>query len=164
MAEILTTGTGIEFVRTPSSRFDGLIDFPYEPNDVTIDGLRMVYVDEGPRDAPVVFMLHGEPAWSYLYRHMIPLVAAAGFRSSTGVLLEPLVFGGGQERGLRAVHHRDEQLADADRDAIRASEDPDALLDCARAHKRLNARKTARRNPGVDRDPRDGDGAERGGR
>ena len=40
----------------------------------------MHYVDEGPRDAPVVLMMHGEPSWSYLYRHMIGPVVAAGFR------------------------------------------------------------------------------------
>jgi haloalkane dehalogenase len=42
--------------------------------------LRVHYVDEGPRDAPVVLMMHGEPSWSYLYRHMIGPVVAAGFR------------------------------------------------------------------------------------
>ena len=80
MAEMLMTSGGIEFVRTPPTRFEGLVDFPYEANDVTIDGLRMMYVDQGPRDGPVVLMLHGEPAWSYLYRRMIPPLVAAGYR------------------------------------------------------------------------------------
>ncbi len=40
----------------------------------------MHYVDEGPRDGPVMLLLHGMPTWSYLYRHMIPLLVDAGFR------------------------------------------------------------------------------------
>jgi haloalkane dehalogenase len=47
---------------------------------VEVDGLRIHYVDEGPCEADPVLMLHGEPSWSYLYRKMIPLVAAAGHR------------------------------------------------------------------------------------
>ncbi len=43
--------------------------------------LRMHYVDEGPRDAPVVLLMHGEPSWCYLYRHMIPVLVDAGLRS-----------------------------------------------------------------------------------
>ena len=49
-----------------------------DPSDGT--DLRVHYVDEGPRDAPVVLMMHGEPSWSYLYRHMIGPVVAAGYR------------------------------------------------------------------------------------
>ena len=40
--------------------------------------MSMHYVDEGPADAPPVLLLHGEPSWSYLYRHMIPPIASAG--------------------------------------------------------------------------------------
>lgn len=43
-------------------------------------GLRMAYLDEGPADGEVVLCLHGEPSWSYLYRKMIPVFAAAGLR------------------------------------------------------------------------------------
>ena len=69
-------------LRTPEARFADLPDFPYEPHYVTLrDGLRMHYIDEGPRDAPPVLMLHGEPSWSYLYRAMIPVFAEAGFRA-----------------------------------------------------------------------------------
>ncbi len=67
-------------LRTPDSRFENLPDYPFEPNYVEIDGLRMHYVDEGPRDGDVVLLLHGEPSWSYLYRHMVPPLAAAGLR------------------------------------------------------------------------------------
>ena len=60
--------------RTPDNRFEGLPDFPYAPNYVTVeDGLRMHYVDEGSGAA--VVCLHGAPTWAYLYRHMIPPLA-----------------------------------------------------------------------------------------
>ena len=68
-------------LRTPESRFADLPDYPFAPHyhQVTPE-LRLHYVDEGPRDAAPVLMLHGEPTWSYLYRHMIPPVVAAGLR------------------------------------------------------------------------------------
>lgn len=66
-------------LRTPDERFDDLPDYPFTANYVDIDGLRMHYVDEGPRDGPLMLLLHGEPSWSYLYRHMIPPLATAGF-------------------------------------------------------------------------------------
>lgn len=69
-------------LRTPDSRFQNLPDYAFAPRWHTLkSGLRMHYVDEGPRDGPVVLMLHGEPSWSYLYRHMIPVFAQAGFRA-----------------------------------------------------------------------------------
>lgn len=67
-------------LRTPESRFEGLADYPFAPHWQEVEGLRMHYVDEGPRDAAPVLMLHGEPTWSYLYRKMIPRFAAAGHR------------------------------------------------------------------------------------
>lgn len=72
----------MNFLRTPDERFANLPDFPFEPNYVELDGLRMHYVDAGPRDATeTVLMLHGEPSWSFLYRKMIPIFAEAGFRA-----------------------------------------------------------------------------------
>jgi haloalkane dehalogenase len=68
-------------LRTPDSRFGGLDDFPYRPHYTEIGGLRVAHVDEGPRDAPVVLLMHGEPTWSYLYRKMIPGLVAAGLRA-----------------------------------------------------------------------------------
>jgi haloalkane dehalogenase len=68
------------FVRTPESNFVALRDFPFEPHLFELDGLKMHYVDEGPRNAPVALLVHGMPTWSYLYRHMIPPLVAAGFR------------------------------------------------------------------------------------
>ncbi|MDX1803483.1 MAG: haloalkane dehalogenase [Alcanivorax sp.] len=70
----------MKILRTPDSRFERLLDYPFEPHYADIDGLRMHYVDEGPANASPILMLHGEPSWSYLYRHMIPVCAAAGHR------------------------------------------------------------------------------------
>jgi len=78
--EISKTSAGVEYVRTPDARFAALTDFPYEPHYVEVDGLRMAWVDEGPRDAAPLLLLHGEPTWSYLYRRMIPILLAAGHR------------------------------------------------------------------------------------
>jgi haloalkane dehalogenase len=78
---IRTTDEGVDFVRTPSGCFDDLQGFPYELKSVDIDGLRQGYVDEGPADAPVVLLLHGQPTWAFLYRKMIPVLVDAGFRA-----------------------------------------------------------------------------------
>lgn len=75
-----TTADGVPFVRTAESNFDGLADYPFTPHHFEVDGLRMHYIDEGPKDAPVALLVHGMPTWSYLYRHMIPPLLAAGYR------------------------------------------------------------------------------------
>lgn len=67
-------------LRTPDSRFENLPDYPFQPNYVDVDEMRMHYVDEGPRNGEVMLLLHGEPSWSYLYRTMIPPLKAAGLR------------------------------------------------------------------------------------
>ena len=79
-AEILWTDSGRPFVRTPDDCFAGLPDWPYEPKYVDVDGMRMHYVDEGNPNGEVIWLLHGQPDWSYLYRRMIPVLAEAGFR------------------------------------------------------------------------------------
>ncbi|RDC60063.1 Haloalkane dehalogenase [Alteripontixanthobacter maritimus] len=67
--------------RTPDDRFTDLPDFPFEPHYHELeDGLRLHYLDEGPRGATPVLMMHGEPSWCYLYRHMIGPVVDAGYR------------------------------------------------------------------------------------
>ena len=75
-----------QVLRTPEGRFAHLPDFPYRRRGVEIadsafGSLRMAYIDEGPKDRPVVLMLHGEPTWSFLYRKMIGPITAAGFRA-----------------------------------------------------------------------------------
>jgi haloalkane dehalogenase len=73
-------------LRTPDARFENLPGYPFEPHyceirDPAFGTLRIHHVDEGPAHGPVVLCLHGEPTWSYLYRKMIPLFAAGGFRT-----------------------------------------------------------------------------------
>ncbi len=86
----------IQALRTPDERFADLPDWPFAPSYVEdlegYPGLRMHYVDEGPRDARVTFVcLHGEPTWSYLYRRMIPVFTDAGHR-----VIAPDLFGFGR--------------------------------------------------------------------
>tara|TARA_R110001599_G_scaffold353463_1_gene593073 strand:+ start:124560 stop:125555 length:996 start_codon:yes stop_codon:yes gene_type:complete len=75
----------MEFKRTPDECFRDLADYPFKPNYLQVgDGeggeLRVHYLDEGPADGEVVLLMHGQPAWSYLYRFMIPPLIDAGFR------------------------------------------------------------------------------------
>jgi len=72
-------------LRTPESRFANLPDYPWAPHYCSdlpsLGGLRLHFLDEGPRDAPLTWLcLHGNPAWSYLYRKMIPVFLQAGHR------------------------------------------------------------------------------------
>lgn len=66
--------------RTPDQRFKGLPGYPWEPRyfepDGDLAGLRMHYLDEG-EGRPIV-LVHGEPTWAFLYRHMVPALAEAG--------------------------------------------------------------------------------------
>ena len=67
-------------LRTPDERFENLKDYPFKPNYMMIDGLRIHYLDEGPRDGPILLAMHGQPVWSYLYARMIPILNDAGVR------------------------------------------------------------------------------------
>lgn len=69
-----------EVLRTPESRFAGLPGFAFAPHYTEVGGLRIAHIDEGPRNAPVVLLMHGEPTWSFLYRKMIPVLVNAGYR------------------------------------------------------------------------------------
>jgi haloalkane dehalogenase len=76
----------VDVLRTPEHHFESLPDFPYEPWYVEVpsgvDGwLRMAYVEAGPADGPVAVLLHGEPSWSFLYRHVMRVLADAGVRA-----------------------------------------------------------------------------------
>ena len=91
--------------RTPEERFEGLPGFPFAPNFVEQDGLRLHYLDEGAGDP--VLCLHGEPTWSFLYRKMIPVLVGAwrvvapdyfGFGRSD----KPVEWGGTRSTGTTA--------------------------------------------------------------
>ena len=76
----------MDVLQTPDDRFSAVPDYPFEPHYVEVpdgvgDRLRVHYVEEGPRDAPPVLLLHGEPSWSFLYRKMIPVLVDAGLRA-----------------------------------------------------------------------------------
>ena len=73
-------------LRTPEDRFRNLPGYSFEPNYVEVSDseggrLRVHYVDEGPKEAGPVLLMHGEPSWSYLYRKMIPIIIDAGHRA-----------------------------------------------------------------------------------
>lgn len=75
----------MKVLRTPDERFAGLADYPFAPHYLTVtdaDGteLRIHYIDEGPRDAAPILLMHGEPSWSYLYRKFVPILVARGHR------------------------------------------------------------------------------------
>jgi haloalkane dehalogenase len=75
----------MKILRTPEARFAGLQEWPFSPHygeivDAGGAKLRLAYVDEGPRGGKPVLLMHGEPSWSYLYRRIIPPLAAKGYR------------------------------------------------------------------------------------
>ena len=84
-AQATNTRLRDDALRTPDSCFEDLPGYPWPAHYISdlpsLNGLRMHYLDEGPVDAPVTWLcLHGNPAWSYLYRHMIPGFVQAGHR------------------------------------------------------------------------------------
>ncbi|HEV2169332.1 MAG TPA: haloalkane dehalogenase [Candidatus Binatus sp.] len=76
----------MKILRTPDQRFANLPDFPFKPNyreikDADAAAIRIHYLDEGPATADPVLLMHGEPSWCYLYRKVIPPLAAKGHRA-----------------------------------------------------------------------------------
>ncbi len=115
-----------EVLRTPEGAFANVPDFPYAPryaDDLPgFAGLRLAYVDEGPREAAQTFLcLHGQPTWSFLYRKMIPPFVAAG-----GRVVAPDFFGFGRsdkpldERRYTFGFHREALLRLIERLDLRA--------------------------------------------
>src|SRR5689334_584954 len=79
-------GSTLDGLRTPDDRFGDLPGYPFEPHYADIpDGEGVTHsvhhLDEGDPSVPVVLLLHSEPSWSYLYRHMIPVLVDAGLRA-----------------------------------------------------------------------------------
>nr|WP_298927975.1 haloalkane dehalogenase [uncultured Erythrobacter sp.] len=75
----------MKILKADLTRFASIPDYPFAENWCEIDlgegySGRMHYIDEGPKDAPVALLFHGEPSWSFLYRKMIPILLKAGFR------------------------------------------------------------------------------------
>jgi haloalkane dehalogenase len=75
----------MDCLRTPDEAFAGLPDFSFAPNYAEVPAgearLRVHFLDEGARDAPVVVLMHGEPSWCFLYRKMLPVLVSAGLRA-----------------------------------------------------------------------------------
>lgn len=76
----------MDILRTPDERFENLPGYPFEPHYLTIPcpentKLRIHHVDEGANKAGPVLLMHGEPTWAFLYRKMIPIITAAGYRA-----------------------------------------------------------------------------------
>ena len=119
-------------VRTDDARFANLPGFPFEPNYVEVRNphgegtLRMHYVDEGPKDGPVVLMVHGEPAWSYLYRKMIPIFAEEGFRA---IAVDHIGFGR-SDKLTRSPHYSFENHIEWLRELVVSLEIRDINLVC----------------------------------
>jgi haloalkane dehalogenase len=95
----------MKVLRTPDERFDGLPDWIYAPRYHVLHGggalLRIHYVDEGPREAPPVLLMHGEPSWAYLYRKVIAGLVARGHR----VIAPDLIgFGRSDKPALRSEY------------------------------------------------------------
>ncbi|AQQ09098.1 Haloalkane dehalogenase [Sedimentisphaera cyanobacteriorum] len=95
---------GMPYLRTPESRFDSLPGYDFTSNYFMVDDyeggqLRMHYIDEGPKAAPTILMLHGNPTWTYQFREIIPILNEAGYRTilvdyiGMGRSDKPTVFG-----------------------------------------------------------------------
>ncbi len=66
----------MSILRTPEERFGNLVDWPYAPQYVEVNGARVHYVESGTGNP--ILCLHGEPTWAYLYRKMIPGLSEVG--------------------------------------------------------------------------------------
>lgn len=80
MTDILTTADGVSFLRAPDTNFADMPDFDHASRHLEFQGLRLAYVDAGPRDGPVALLMHGMPTWSFLNRHIIARLVAEGWR------------------------------------------------------------------------------------
>lgn len=116
----------METLSTPDDRFANLPDFPWAPRYVDVDGLRMATIDEGPRDAPAVLMLHGEPSWSFLYRKVIRVVVDAGLRA----IAPDLVGFGRSDKPARREDYTYQRHVDWLRGFLDAIAVPDLTLVC----------------------------------
>lgn len=91
----------MKVLQTPGKYFDKITDFPYSPNYRLLGKLRIHYVDEGTSKDDILLLMHGEPSWSYLYRHMIPPLVDEGFR----VVAPDLIGFGRSDKPALAENH-----------------------------------------------------------
>ena len=96
-----TTWEKGEVIKTPEDAFKDLPDYPFAPNFITVKGYQIHYVDEGPKDGKIVLLMHGQPSWSYLYRHMITPLVREGYR----VIVPDLVGFGKSDKPLNRDSH-----------------------------------------------------------
>ncbi len=78
--DTLATDEGVRFLRTPDAAFSDLADYPWAANYLSFEGLRLHYVDAGPRDGPIALLMHGMPTWGFLNRKIIRRLTDAGWR------------------------------------------------------------------------------------
>ena len=121
----------MEILRTPDDRFADLTDWPWTPSYAEVGTgdlrLRMAYIDEGPATARPVLLLHGAPTWSYLYRHVIPPLLAAGLR----VVAPDLIGFGRSDKPVERSAYTYQQHVDWLRDLVVDTLDlKDAVLFC----------------------------------
>jgi len=99
-------------LRTPDECFKDVPDYPFEANYFQLKShgsIRMHYLDQGPKDAAeTILLVHGEPCWSFIYRHMIPILAGAGFR----VIAPDLVGFGRSDKPTKRTDHSIERHVD----------------------------------------------------
>jgi haloalkane dehalogenase len=105
-AASLSSAAGADHVRpgvlrTPDERFAHLSEFNFKPYYHEVGGYRMHFLDEGPSSGLPILLLHGEPTWCFLYRKMVPVLAAAGYRC---IVPDLVGFGRSDKPVDRAVH------------------------------------------------------------
>ena len=86
-------------IRTPDVYFKNLDGYNFKPNYMVINDVRIHYLDEGPKDGEIIYLLHGEPTWSYLFRKMIPVFTDAGHR-----VIVPDMIGFGKSDKFESKH------------------------------------------------------------
>lgn len=121
----------MEFLRTDDSCFSALEDYNFSANYLTVDDteggqLRVHYVDEGPKTATPILLMHGEPTWSYLYRKMIPLLVAGGYR----VIAPDLIGFGRSDKPTKRTDYTYQRHVDWMRSVLEQLELNDITLFC----------------------------------
>ena len=116
-------------LRTPDTAFAQLPDYPWAPHYLSdlpsLAGLRMHYLDEGPHGAPLTWLLlHASPAWSYLFRHVVSTLLAAGHR----VVAPDLIGFGKSDKPKKEVVHRPEWHAQVLQELVTRLDLRNALL------------------------------------